>query len=167
VTGATPQRLEDCRQRLALYEAGRPYRAELPKLRKNATAYQREGWDHVRARAWDKAFLAFQRALLVNTKCVEALNGMAWLWATCAEDCLRDGQKALEYARRCCDLMGWKNPYCLDTLAAACAECGQFDEAVKHQMKALELAPAERHKAYKAKVQLYRSGKPYRTAGDR
>jgi tetratricopeptide (TPR) repeat protein len=87
----------------------------------------------------------------------------AWLRATCADGKYRDGKKAVEDAMRACDLVGWKDAACLVTLAAACAENEQFDEAVKWQKKALEDAEFAKHNdefARKA-LKLYESKKPY------
>ncbi len=51
----------------------------------------------------------------------------------------------------------------LDTLAAAYAEDGHFEEAVKWQEKALELMTTEEFKKeYEDRLALYRMGKPYR-----
>jgi tetratricopeptide (TPR) repeat protein len=60
----------------------------------------------------------------------------AWLLATCADDKLRNGQQAVELALRAYELNSWK-PGTLPILAAAYAECGQFDEAIAWQTKAL------------------------------
>jgi len=48
------------------------------------------------------------------------------------------------------------------TLAAAHAEAGEFDEAVKWQTKALELAPDSMKAGMKARFELYQQGKPFR-----
>jgi hypothetical protein len=64
-------------------------------------------------------------------------------------------------------LTRWSDAECLDTLAAAYAESGQFDEARRFQLWALEvpgLRGAGRESA-QARVKLYADEKPYRTAG--
>jgi hypothetical protein len=51
----------------------------------------------------------------------------------------------------------------IDTLAAACAENGEFESAIKWQTRALELKPgdAEFQKCGKERLELYKSGRPY------
>jgi tetratricopeptide (TPR) repeat protein len=63
---------------------------------------------------------------------------LARLLAMCPDDKVRDGKRAVEYATMACDRSDWKNPFCLDTLAAAYGEAGQFEEAVRYQTRALE-----------------------------
>ena len=53
-------------------------------------------------------------------------------------------------------------------MAAAYAEAGQFDEAIKSQKKAIELLGPkadEQRKAMQARLRLYKAGKPFRTEG--
>jgi tetratricopeptide (TPR) repeat protein len=61
---------------------------------------------------------------------VPAYDSLARLLATCPDDKSRDGKRAVEYATTACERTGWKDPSCLDTVAAAYAEAGQFEEAV-------------------------------------
>jgi len=57
----------------------------------------------------------------------------------------------------------WKEPNDMNTLAAACAEAGDFAAAVQWQSKAIELLSDEKGKAdYRARLTLYREKKPYR-----
>ena len=94
-----------------------------------------------------------------------ASNTLAWLLATCPEDRFRDGKKAVAAATRACELTRWKNAEVLDTLAAADAEAGDFDAAVKWQLKALGLMGKDDEpgrKAMDARLVLYRAKKPYR-----
>ena len=50
-----------------------------------------------------------------------------------------------------------------DTLAAAYAEAGNFAKAIEFEEKALSLPGSEAYKDdFKRRLELYRSGKPYR-----
>jgi tetratricopeptide (TPR) repeat protein len=73
-----------------------------------------------------------------NADCHRAL---AWFLATCPDSNIRDGKRAMAEATRACELTGWKKSACLQALAAAAAETGEFDIAVKWQTRALELLP--------------------------
>ena len=66
-------------------------------------------------------------------------------------------------ATRACELTQWKNANDLDTLAAAYAEVGEFDEAVEWQEKAIQLTTdAERKQKHQDRLKLYKEKKPYR-----
>jgi tetratricopeptide (TPR) repeat protein len=91
-------------------------------------------------------------------------NNLAWLLATCPEAKTRIGQKAVAYAKKANDLTSWSDPYYLDTLAAAYAEIGEFDEAIKWMNKALEtlevFVPKDLEKDRKA-LKLFEARKPF------
>ncbi len=59
----------------------------------------------------------------------------------------------------------WKVPGCFEAVAAAYAEAGQFDEAVKWQKKALEdpAFPTAAGDVTRERLKLYEQAKPYRT----
>jgi len=67
---------------------------------------------------------------------------LAWLLATCPEARLRNGPQAVELAERICRTTKYRNPRALDTLAAAYAEVGRFDEAIQKARLALQIALA-------------------------
>lgn len=89
-------------------------------------------------------------------------NGLAWLCATCPDAKFRDGPKSLELAKKACGLNGGGTPYDHDTLAAAYAELGEFDEAIKYQNQAVMRAPEKKKDEYTQRLELYRSKKPFR-----
>ena len=77
---------------------------------------------------------------------------------------VRHGKRAVEVATKLCELSDWKAPNSFDTLAAACAEAGQFADAVKWQKKALEhpeAFQAPELEQVKTRLKLYEAGKPY------
>jgi hypothetical protein len=90
------------------------------------------------------------------------LNNLAWLLATAPKSKMRDGQKAVEYAKRACDLDSWKNAYYLGTLAAANAEVGNFDEAVKWERKCIIIGlPEKEMQQARRELNLFENKKPY------
>ena len=96
---------------------------------------------------------------------VAALNNLAWYLATCPDPKVRDGAEAVRLAERACELTGRENPTQLDTLAAAYAEAGRFDEAARTAEEARSLALATGAKpladAIGARLELYLSGRPW------
>ena len=93
------------------------------------------------------------------------LNFLAWLRATCPQDDVRDGAQALRDATRACELTDYALAGYLDTLAAAHAELGRFDEAVRWQEKAIKLVAPDHRGEYEERLAPYQSHKPYRDAG--
>jgi tetratricopeptide (TPR) repeat protein len=109
----------------------------------------------------DEAVAEYHRALELSTNSGRA-NELAWLLATSADDDLRDGKAAVGFATNACELSSWKQWSFIDTLAAAYAEVGDFDAAVKWQTKAIELTSDEQEKAdYRTRLGLYQDKKPY------
>ncbi|MCX7592144.1 MAG: tetratricopeptide repeat protein [Kiritimatiellae bacterium] len=113
-----------------------------------------------------------------------ALLRLAWILATASDDSVRDGHRAVALAERACRLAGYENVECLEVLAAACAEAGQFDKARQTIVRALQLAEkinsgeeegmtgGEEKKTrlrarLKDRLRLYESGVPYREKAPR
>jgi len=134
---------------------------------KNIPAFIERGNIWFSKREFDKAIADYNEAIRLAPQLADAYNNRAWLLATCPNATYRDGKRAIESASKACELTQWKLYRPIGTLAAAYAEAGDFEAAVKWQSKAIELATDEvakddhrtRLKLYQAK-ELYREAKP-------
>ena len=121
-----------------------------------------------RARCWsqkgapEKAESDLDEAIKLGSDNPETLNNMAWLYATCPEETCRNGEKAVEYATKACELSEWKEASIVGTLAAAYAEVGQFQKAVEWQAKAQNCGLESAKTKWAFLLDQYKSGKPYR-----
>ena len=106
----------------------------------------------------------YQAALRADPNHVPALQHLALHLAICPDTDLRNGKKALTHAQRACELSDFQDVQCLASLAAACAECGDFFMAAQWQKKALKHLPEHwSNQELKAKLSLYESGQHQHT----
>lgn len=110
----------------------------------------------------------YERALEVAPDLPIALVGLAWIRATSPYESLRGADQALSLAQRAVALVGNDNPEVLDTLAAAYATTGRFDDAVATARRAVDLARA--NPAYEplannieGRIRLYLAFRPFRS----
>jgi twitching motility protein PilT len=82
----------------------------------------------------------YRESLRLNPDDEEVLNNLAWTLATCPHDEIRQGNEALQVALHAYDVSNGTNPEVADTLAAAYAETGDFDQALAFSRRGVELA---------------------------
>ena len=78
----------------------------------------------------EAAIAEYERAVELDPTSPRVLVELAWLRATAPEAALRDVGRAITLAERARSLYGDTHPVLLDTLAAAYAGDGRFDEAI-------------------------------------
>jgi tetratricopeptide (TPR) repeat protein len=87
-----------------------------------------------------EAMSQYASALLMQPDFPDALDGLAWILSTDANPDFRNGPEAVKMSERACELTGRNDPAKLKTLAAAYAETGQFEAAIKTVQTAKDLA---------------------------
>ena len=112
-----------------------------------------------------EANVHYEQALRINPDYPEVQNNLAWLLATRAPSEGGDPVRAVTLADQACKLTDNRVAQYLDTLAAAYAATGRFDDAVATAQKAIELARSAGQLQVATQVEprleLYRAGRPY------
>ena len=115
----------------------------------------------------EAAIAQYEQAVALDPAAPRALVELAWLLATAPEGALRDVGQAIALAERARSLYGGTHPVVLDTLAAAYAADGRFDEAIALAREAAarssETAGFEsRTAAINERLGYYLAHRPYR-----
>jgi Flp pilus assembly protein TadD len=98
---------------------------------------------------------------------VPAMVGLAWIYATGRGKAAGEhAAEAVRLAERACQISGHKQSGPLDTLAAAYANAGRFEEAIKTGEEAFSIAKAAGENdladSIRARIDLYKKGSPFR-----
>jgi len=131
----------------------------------NPSVYDNRGNAWSRRKNYARAIADYKKALETDPNFVVSYNNLAWLLATCPKRKYRSGKKALELARKAVKL----NPDAstLDTLAAAYAELGKFDEAVSTVERIIRVLkergePEKKLETFRLHLKSYKARKPWR-----
>jgi len=107
----------------------------------------------------------YREAVRIRPDFRTAANNLAWLLATARDPSLRDPALAVSLAERAAALSSAPDPSVRDTLAAAYAAAGRYDEAARVAEQALRQAegagPPALAEQIRARLALYRAGRPY------
>jgi protein O-mannosyl-transferase len=113
-----------------------------------------------------EAIATFRGGLQLQSNHNALENALAWLLATCPDPQLRDGPDAVQISERLVQATAHTRPDVLDTLAAAYAEVGRFQDAVRTAKEALTLAQTSADSnvvaAIEAHLRLYERQQPVR-----
>ncbi|MDP7019665.1 MAG: tetratricopeptide repeat protein [Pirellulaceae bacterium] len=116
-----------------------------------------------------QAIREFEAALQLGGDAVLAKAGLAWTLSTAAEDNLRDGDRALALAKSLTATSAADAYQTFDILAAAHAEVGEFDSAIRYAKQAMrrvvhanDRSKHEDEAAIRDRLALYQGRRPYR-----
>ncbi len=149
-----------------LDESAKTYSLLLEKAPNDALAYSAAA--NLRAERGDYAgaIEVLRNGLLLMPDDPGIANDVAWHLATCPKDELRNGEEAVQLAEYAVDISGAEACGELDTLAAAYAEVGRFEDAVETAKRALRVATKvdlpELASRISGRLELYQAGRPYR-----
>jgi tetratricopeptide (TPR) repeat protein len=138
------------------------YTEVLDQNQDNFSALQLRGDVYLNLGKHAEAIVDFGRALELKPDDTSLLNNLAWVLATSPEDGLRDSKRAVELATKACEKTEYKTPHILSTLAAAFAEDGNFETAIKWSQEAVDLDDPEHGKQLAKELDSYREGQPWR-----
>ncbi|MCG3125857.1 MAG: Beta-barrel assembly-enhancing protease [Phycisphaerae bacterium] len=128
------------------------------------------GWDAladtlIELRQFEQAIAALKRGVEALPEDSSLHNNLGWLLAVCPDDAFRDPAAALQHAQEARRIAG-STPQVLDTLAAAQAAAGSFDDALSTLDEALRLAGESGDSALRERLAgrraLYAQRKPFR-----
>jgi len=113
-----------------------------------------------------RAIQSFRAAIQLDPNHARSLDRLARVLACASDSSMRDGAEAIRLATRAAELTDWQQPAVLDTLAAAHAEAGHFEDAVKVLQGAIELlnqnGAAEEARSLAPRLQSFQSRQPWR-----
>ena len=141
-----------------------------------ATVWTREASLRLNRGEYAAALAAYDEAIRLAPTNTTFLQQKANLLATCPSEWVRDGKQAVEIMQKVTAAGGKAPPAQHLILAAAYAETGKFDEAVKAQQNAIDMLPKDddadgfgtaARPQYEARLKLYQEKKPYRMPAPR
>lgn len=108
----------------------------------------------------------YRIALRLVPEDVQAMACLAWILATHPDPAIFRPDEAVVLAERAAQLTKLANPNVLDTLGAAYASNGQYEQAVQAALRARAMVarsgPAEFADAIQSRLKLYQQGRPFR-----
>jgi tetratricopeptide (TPR) repeat protein len=151
-----------CRFRLEQHDAALLDFNNVVRLRPDdAEAYAQRADLFASLGQWERAAGDYRVAIRLDKQLGRAYHNVAWLMATCPDQRFRNGELAVRAARKAIELDGASHRY-LDTLAAALASAGQFQQARDTMLQALQDAPDGEAPELRQRMALYESDRPYR-----
>ena len=88
---------------------------------------------------WDEAFADIRRAYEIDSEDFRVANAYAQMLAESPVEAHHDGPLAVKVATKACELTGYEDPICVQTLSAAYATAGNDAKAQEYAKKAAEL----------------------------
>jgi Flp pilus assembly protein TadD len=163
--------LADAYTQVGIELARQQHAADAHEALQTALQVKPDGWQTLAALAslasqqgrTGEALVTFRRMHELRPNDTLVANNLAWILATSKDDVLRDPAQAVRLAEAVCEATKYRVLTALDTLAAAYAAAGRFDDAVRVAEQALSVAgPDNKSQAPRQRLEAYRRGEAYR-----
>jgi tetratricopeptide (TPR) repeat protein len=132
----------------------------------DADAYTSLGNALLRKGSLHEAVANYERALALAPEDPHSRINIAWVLATASDASIRDGTKAVEFAKKAMELSSTEDPKFLRALAAAYAEAGRFSQAIETAQRGIAIATGEGNlevtHLLQGDIALYQIGLPLR-----
>jgi Zn-dependent membrane protease YugP/Tfp pilus assembly protein PilF len=128
----------------------------------DALALNNRGAAFLKKGEYVSAVADLRQAMCLRPDVPNPYKHLGWVQATCPDARFRDGLQAVANAFRGMQLAQWKPVDWLATLAAAHAENGDFEEAVKWQIKCIDESPETARTELEEALRLYQTRHPLR-----
>ena len=113
-----------------------------------------------------EAIAEYREVLRLRPDFPDALNRLAWILAVSDQAQIRDGAESTRLAEQACGLTHYQQPAYVMTLAAAYAEVGRFEDAMRvaEQARGLAQASGQADMVRRSEhlIEQFRSSRPYR-----
>ena len=106
----------------------------------------------------------YRQSIRLDPDDAASYDGLAWIEAASPDASLRDARQAVLDAEHACELADWKDAGFIDTLAAACAESGDFKRAIEYERRAMSVAASRdpKNRERLDRLSAYKQSKPVR-----
>ena len=153
-----------CLENLERYdEALREFTKSIDLNPRDDTGYHLRAGVHLKLGNWKRALAEHLEGFKRDPDDAQTMNYLAWIWACAPDESVRDGKRALEFATRAGEQTEFNEAGCLDTLAAAHAELGDFEKAIAFAEQAIAKAErGEDREEFVQRLATFLAGKPHR-----
>jgi len=114
----------------------------------------------------EEAVAQYRKLLEADAGDLDAMNAVAWIRATHSDPAHRNAEEAVLLAESARDRSPEENAVLFDTLAAAYAEAGRYEDAVAACERAVEIArrngEVQNVERFTEQLRLFRDSKPFR-----
>ena len=145
-------------------EAIEQYDRILEKRPGNANALVNRGDARQQLKQWSQARDDYREAIASEVS-GRTLQRLAWLMATCPDEQVADASAALDAIRKAISLDG-ESAINLDTMAAALAAAGEFEQARDMQTRVIALSESN-DEQFKVRQTMYENNEPFRQIDDK